>query len=981
MILCAGKNKMHRTHKDCFRVPNNWLGEPFVMMNKRNPLFNAVHYALATGVAFGMSATGAFAQDQDEDTAELDRIEVTGSRIKRADIESASPVFVIQREEIERTGLTSIGDLLQDLPVAGAALNTQFNNGGNGATNLDLRNLGSNRLLVLLNGRRFATSLGGAVDLNNIPVAVIKRIEVLKDGASSVYGSDAISGVVNVITRDDFEGMQANAYFGQFESENDGEIQSYDFSVGTTSDRGSVFFNASYTKNEPVFAGDRRISAVPQFGTGNAFGSAGTPQGLFIAPQTGFGFVTSDAGANVTGPGGVGAAAFRPFNFLTDPFNFAPDNYILTPQERYNVFTQGVYDVTDDIRLSVEGIYNKRKSDQLLAPTPLFVGGLITSGLGAQVGVGALNPFNPFGSAIPASSFGIGRRMVEAGRRNFVQDVDYFRFGGGLEGSFQAMDRYFDWDVGYLYNQIDRSDVTAGLLNIQRVIASLSDDCVTGAISGCVPLNVFGGQGPDGQGTITPAMIDYITFVAQDERESILRNYTANLTGEIFEMPAGPLGFAVGYEYRQVEGFDQPDALITAGITSGNARLPTRGSDSVDEFYVELAIPLLSGVTGAERLDLSLSTRWSDYDSFGDTTNSKVGLEWQPIDDLLIRGTWSEGFRAPSIAELFAGQGDSFPTIADPCSGLAASDFADPSNIQAQNCAAAGVPTDGSYTQPNPQIRITTGSNPNLNAENSESYTFGFVYSPSWLDGLDLTVDYYNIEVENVVTTIGSQFILSNCTPDDTVGLNPGLCQFIERAPNGLVTDLFNGLVNGALLEVEGVDFLASYSFPETDWGFFRVVWDSAYQGRNEVTTAQGDLVSSLGFDLGDGTFPRWKSNLDLNWSFGDWEATWGMQYIHGTLEDCDPDDFNDPSFDLVYCDLDLDSDGTVDARGIGGATYHDAQVSYHLSEYDTRFTLGVQNIGDKGPPLSVQAFANSFNAADHRVPGRFPYVRVTVDF
>ncbi|MEM9302396.1 MAG: TonB-dependent receptor plug domain-containing protein, partial [Pseudomonadota bacterium] len=579
------------------------------MRNHRNPLFTAVNCALAAGVAsLGVSGL-ALAQDQDEDTAELDRLEVTGSRIKRADIESASPVFVIQREEIERTGLTSVGDLLQDLPIAGSALNTQFNNGGNGSTNLDLRNLGANRLLVLLNGRRFVTSLGGVVDLNNIPVAVIKRIEVLKDGASAVYGSDAISGVVNIITRDDFEGLQANAYFGQFESENDGEIQSYDFSVGTTSDRGSVFFSASYVKAEDVFAGDRRISQEPQFGTGNAFGSSGTPQGRFGAASLGSFALTTDPGAQVCNGTVCDPSAFRPGDFSAgapgdgaDRFNFAPDNYLLTPQNRTNIFTQGTYDVTDDIRMTVEATYNNRESDTLLAPTPLFLG-LFGSNLAAEVGVGANNPFNPFGVELAASSWLLGRRLIEAGPRNFTEEVDSYRFGFGLEGSFEAFDRYFDWDVNYVYGKIEGSSTDFGLLNVQRVQRALSDGCVTDP--DCVPLNVFGGipgntnpQAGD-VGTITPDMVDFITFVGNESGGNELTNYTANLTGELFELPAGPLAFAAGYEYRQTEGFDQPDALVAAGITSGNARQPTSGSVSVDEFYIELAVPILAGVTGA----------------------------------------------------------------------------------------------------------------------------------------------------------------------------------------------------------------------------------------------------------------------------------------------------------------------------------------------------------------------------------------------
>ena len=969
---------------------------------KHTRLFTSIQLSLAASLA--LSAGQVVAQDQDEDTAELDRIEVTGSRIKRADIESASPVFVIQREEIERTGLTSIGDLLQDLPIAGAALNTQFNNGGNGETRLDLRNLGSNRLLVLLNGRRFVTGLGGFVDLNNIPVAVIKRVEILKDGASAIYGSDAISGVVNIITRDDFEGMQANAYFGQYGSENDGEIQSYDFSIGTTSDRGSVFFSASYVKNEDVRAGNRAISEEPQFGTGNAFGSFGTPQGAVFASVLGAPTLTTDPGADVAS---LGAAAFRPADYSfgapgdgADRFNFAPDNYLLTPQERTNIFTQGTYDVTDDIRLSAEASYNNRSSNQLLAPTPLFLG-LVGSNLAANVGVGANNPFNPFGVELAASSWLLGRRLIEAGPRIFNQEVDSYRFSVGLEGSFEAFDRYFDWDTNYTYGDIRLASTDVGQINVQRVQQALSDSCVSDP--NCVPLNVFGGipgnpnPSAGDVGSITPEMIDYITFVAQETGGNQLRNYTANLTGELFEMPAGPLGFAAGYEYRQAEGFDQPDPLVASGITSGNARQPTSGSVTVDEIYLELAVPILSGVTGAERLDLSVAARWSDYDTFGSTTNGKLGIEWQPIDDLLLRATFSQGFRAPNVSELFAGQGDSFPNLSDPCSdflGLQDPDQAQSSDV-VNNCISQGVPADGSYVQANSQIRITQGSNPNLQPETSDSFTFGFVYSPSWLDGFDLTVDYYEIELQDAISTVGAQTILNACSQ------SLELCGLIDRGSIGQVTDILDAGVNVASLDVSGVDFLASYSFPETDWGFFRVVWDSAYVAEyTQVTPNFGAPEGSapivqnfVGQNLGDTALPRWRSNIDVNWSYGDWEATWGLQYLAGTNETCGlpaafgfcnigSDSDGDGIIDTPTTNVDLDQDGDLElGRRLGSTVYHDAQVSYHLSEYDTRLTLGVQNIFDKGPPLSTTAFANSFNVAQYRTPGRFPYVRVTVDF
>lgn len=929
------------------------------------------------------------AQDLDEDPVELDRISVTGSRIKRVDLASASPLVVIHRNDIERSGQTSLGDLLQDLTIAGSALNTQVNNGNSGFTYLDLRNLGPRRLLVLINGRRTATSLNGRVDLNNIPVAIIKRIEILKDGASAIYGSDAISGVVNIITRDDFEGLQANASFGQFESENDGEIQAYDFSVGTNSERGSVFFNASYTKAEDVMAGDRVISAEPLYGTGNAFGSSGTPQGRFGAAFLGSWGLTTDPGANVTGPGGIGAAAFRPGDFSTgapgdgaDRFNFAPDNYLLTPQERTNIFTQGKYDVTDEVRLSVEATFNNRKSNQQLAPVPLFLG-LFGFGLASGIGVAADNIYNPFGQELLASSWLLGRRMTEAGPRASFQDIDSYRFGLGFEGSFELLDRYFDWDVNYIFNEIKSSYRSEGSMNMQRVQEALGGqpcrDDVNG--NGCVELNVFGGQGPDGLGTITPEMLNFIQFTGHHQTGAQLRNYAANLTGDLLELPAGPLGFAAGYEYRQTEGFISPDALTAAGITSGLSLQPTSGSTAVDEFFVEFAVPILSAVTGAERLDLSLAARWSDYDTFGSTINSKLGIEWQPIDDLLLRATYSEGFRAPNISELFAGQlgGLGGGLLIDPCVDMLGIYGGDPQPQDVvDNCIAQGVPADGSLNFGVNQV--TSGSNPNLMPETSESITFGVVYSPGWLDGLDIAIDFYDIELENTISDMPPQTILNACA--NTLSL----CHLIQRSSTqgvaaGRVTNLLAAGINLGGTEVEGVDFLVSYSFPENDFGFFRVVWDSAYQSTNsdsvpDVIGGGPDIIMEhIGFNFGDSVFARWKSNLDINWSYANWEATWGMQYIHGSTEDCwAPEAFG-------FCN-ETDNNGNFNRRKIGATTYHDMQVSYHLSEYDTRFTFGIQNVGDKGPPLSTSAFANSFGAGgEYRTPGRFPYVRVTMDF
>ncbi|MDX1570132.1 MAG: TonB-dependent receptor [Xanthomonadales bacterium] len=948
----------------------------------------AIRFALLGG--FISSAVSAQDQDQEEDPAELDRISVTGTRIKQAEIEGASPIFILDRDDIEKSGETSVGDVLQNLSISGSTLNQQFNNGGNGETWVDLRQLGPNRVLVLLNGRRLVANTAGIVDINQIPIALIERIEILKDGASAIYGSEAVSGVVNIITRSDYAGMQLNAYIGQYQDSGDGQTEEYNFTVGASSDRGSMFFTASYTSVEPVFARDREISAEPLFGTGNAFASTFTPQGRFGAAMLGSFSLTTDPGANVTGPGGLGAAAFRPGDFSLgvpggglDRFNFAPDNYLLTPQERFSISTVSTYEITDAVRMSVEANYTSRESDQLLAPTPLGLG-FFGSNLASSIGIGANNPFNPFGVALRASSFLLGRRLVEAGPRRNFQEVDNYRFGLGFEGSFEALDRYFDWNVDYVFGETERTDRQYGQVNLRRVQEALSDDCPV--TPGCVPLNLFGGlpgitnPRAGDPGSITREMIDFISFVAQDARGSELTSYSTSLTGDLFELPAGPLAFATGYEHREEEGFDEPDALIKEGATSGNARQPTSGGFSTDEFFVEFAVPLLSNLPAARRLDLSLASRYSDYDTFGDTTNSKVGIEWMPIGDLLVRGTYSEGFRAPSIFELFGGQSDSFPSLTDPCSDFLG--LQNPSNAQNQtvinNCISQGVPPDGSYVQANAQIRITVGSNPNLQPETSESTTFGFVYSPSWLDGFDLTVDYFEIELDNAIGATGPQTILNSCA--NTLQL----CSLIQRNSRGQVVDLLNGGINLASRTVEGVDFLVAYSLPWTEWGFWRVEWDGAAQLVNQQSTpdlnnpdpdAEPIEQDFVGFNAGDQAFAKWRSNLGINWSLDNWEVTWNMHYVEGTDEVCPVD----PAFGL--CDLDLDGDGINEGNSLGSTTVHDVQVRYHLQKYGMELTLGARNVGDKTPPVSVLAFSNSFNVADYTLPERFPYVRVKIDF
>lgn len=942
-----------------------------------NELQKAVRLALTFGAAASaVAAPNAFAQDQD-DAEKLETIQVVGSRIKRTDLETSQPIFVVGREDLQKTGLTSVGDILQELTTNGATINTVFNNGGDGSTQIDLRNLGSNRTLVLVNGRRWVSNLGGSVDLNTIPVSAIERVEVLKDGASAIYGSDAIAGVINITLRDNYDGAEASAYLGENE-EGDGRTEAYDFTVGSSTDRASVLLNAAYVKQEPIFAGDRDISKVPLFGFGgNNTGvgaSSTTPFGRFGFSANGGRLPNGSPGTLTLIPGRTGTAAgdFKPFDGTVDGFNFAPDNYLLTPQERTSVFVQGRYQITDNIAFSSTILYNERRSEQQLAAMP-FVFGTAGSGL-ARFTIPATALYNPFGVDVTRAQYRNTEQL-----RSFNQDVDTFYFAGGFNGGFDLADRSFSWDVNYIYTDNEEHDLTYGLFDLNRLRTGLGPSfrdaagvarcgTPTAVIAGCVPLNIFGG--PTG---FTREMVDYASFTAQDNTYKKLYNYTGNITGDLFELPAGPLGFAAGYEYRREFAYDQPDALIASGASTGNIRQPTSGGFSLDEFYVEFNVPVLKDLPGAEILEFSVAARYSDYSNFGDTTNPKFGFRWKPYADLLVRGNYAEGFRAPAITELFLGNSDNFPTVLDPCSASA-----QPSGDVLSRCrngigGVTGTPVG--YEQTNSQIRITVGGNANLGAEQARSKTLGLVYSPSWVEGLDVSLDWYNIEVTDAIGTRSAQFILNDCYRNATLTS----CALITRQANGDVLDLFAGTQNLPLgTETEGYDLTVDYKF-DTSFGKFRINWDTAYVSYfGDVGQPDGSNVAGVLFDRGS-IFNRIKSNITTNWQYGDWGATLTTRYLSGVDEDCSvPVLFGNPGL-CSSPDAEDPQFGGAPTNHLDDVWYFDLQGTWD-APWNGRVSAGIRNLFDKDPPESYSNFANSFDPS-YEVPGRFWYVQYTQKF
>lgn len=937
---------------------------------------------------------------------------VTGSRIRQSPVELTAPVQVTTSADIERSGEIAVADYLQRLPIAGSAINRTNNSSGNlgfppdgggigaGAAEIDLRYLTSKRVLVLVDGKRWvrgssASGVSGAVDLNTIPTSAIERIELLQDGASPIYGSDAIAGVVNIITRTDFSGLELATNQAMFD-EGDGYTQDYSLAWGASNERTRTFFTVAYTRQDAVWAKDRALSSNVVYGAEEGVGgSSGTPQGRFqfLDPR---GDVDGDGEADLidltlnTGVvnNGTVLPVFDPANptggdfhaFSTpDRFNFQPYNYLVTPNRRVNLFGKAQYDLADQVAFTVTASFTNRRSRNQAAPNPLFLGSDAGSGFFLDnVFIPADQPYNPFGIDLDGTDnlVFLGRRPVEAGPRIFEQTVDTWILSGTLDGEVRFGERDFFWDVSVSWGRNDASQQGHNIFNARRLALALGPpaDCL--AVPGCVPFNIFGGQGASGEGSITPDMLAFTTFTQNDHSEQELVDIIANISGDLFDLPAGPLGYALGFESREESGEFIPDATVQAGETADVPAAPTAGEIEVQEFYLELRAPLLANIPAVDVLELSAAVRYSDYDRIGSDEVFKGGLYWRVTDDFSIRANYAEGFRAPNIGELF-NTGSRFDSaLTDPCSNYTTKD-----PVTQANCAALGVPT--TFTQINTQISVQTGGNPNLAPETSDTYTIGFAYSPGWLRGAewvdDATIDvnYYNIELEDAIQALSAQDQLTNCVAT----LAPVFCEGIVRAPGGSISAFANQLTNIGRIETDGFDWTVNLTTSELGIGTLRFQWANTYlSSYEEFTPGITGLVGveRAGTELGSPTrgFMRYKSTLITDWLIGDWMTSLTLRYMSDLEEPC-------PGVLYDFGVENLCSDPANGRNEMDDRIYADVRVAWTpaLFENETEFAIGINNVLDEDPPPCRSCDLNSFDGTLYPIPGRYVHARLAVRF
>ena len=950
-----------------------------------------------------------------------EEIIVTGSRVRRKDLTTPAPVTIISREQISASGIASIGDFLQQMPEQTGGLNTNVNNGGDGQTQISLRNIGAQRTLVLVDGKRWVnggSGAGSAVDLNSIPASAIERVEVLKDGASAVYGSDAIGGVVNIITRRRVNGVEASAYTG---ASPHGDAQQYDVSVtgGTVGDRGSFLFTAGYFDQKSMFASARDWATkalIYDFTNGEITpgGSSRIPQGRFrvnpancstplcAALLAKFGAGSKNFMFDPTNPNSVNG--FRVFNAATDLYNYQAVNYLITPNTRMQLFSNGDYRLADFARAYFQGSFVNRQSSYLIAPEP-FDTGSFSGQSNTTIKVDKNNQFNPFGVDI----FDARRRLVETGGRSQGFDLDTIRGVAGIDGtlpeSFGPLQGVF-WDVSFNFGRTSGVTTTQGSLNVQRVNDAIGpsfkdangvwhcgDPNATTpvAIPNCTPVNLFGGPG-----TITPDMLTAMGgYKGINQGWTQLASLQANVSAELFRLAAErPAGLAIGYEHRNEYGGYIPNAIAQARLDSDFNGQATQGSFYVNEGYAELDIPVVSNMPLAEDVELQAAIRVFDYSTFGSGQTHKFGARWRPIHDLTLRGTFSTGFRAPGVTDLYGGQGPSAESATDPCG------VPDPANTKLNTqCGAAYNNGDD-----NVQINSTVGGNTKLQPEKAQIGTVGAVIQPSMVPGLSLTVDYWNVQIYRLIGAIGTQVILNACYPS-SVGssgaANADLCNLITRDPvTQQIRNVSDLSTNVGRLITSGVDFALRYTVP-TDFGRFGFLFDSTYLINYDLQVATGQVYKSAGnYDIGSqsatgGLTPRIKFNAGVDYSLAGFNAGLRGRFIGAYRECADAAGLSAGGAGPGFCSdhtldpatITFNPDGTfsgtpLPSRRVSAYMTADLFLSYLLRTPVGRTTLsaGVRNLFDTQPPLNYNSFL-TYADTGYDFTGRFLYARLSQQF
>jgi iron complex outermembrane receptor protein len=892
-------------------------------------------------------------------------IVVTGTRIQRQDYEAPSPIATVSAETIRATGELNTEAVLNTLPQVVPGFSAFSNNPGNGTATVDLRGLGPTRTLVLINGKRLNPSVNnGSVDLNNVPTRLIERVEVVTGGASAVYGSDALAGVVNFVLQDDFEGVDLGTQLSQ-SARNDGRERQIDFLVGGNfaDDRGNVTAYASWYDREAVLQSDREYTRF-NFNTDPALrGSSTAAAGRFDnVPSDPFGV----PGSYAVDPDGT----VRRFVSLMpetdgtgDRYNFNPTNILLTPAERVTIGALGRFDVSDAVRAYTELLYVDSQNAAQLAPTPANglpvspTSPLLTQSmrdlLATRIDAVTELPSDPNLPAI------FRRRMVEMGPRIQESNSKLQQITLGFRGDLPL--EGWKFDSYYQYGRTEFTNFTRNDVSRSRLEAAINGcpaDYVR-FVPNCAAADIFGA------GKFSSAAADFVRLNFTDELVFERQLFSGSVSGNLFELPAGEVGFAAGLEWRKDLSEFTPDQSKERGDILGfNAAKPVNGDFSVKELFTEVLVPLASEDSFARKLDLTLGARLSDYTTVGNVESYKAGLSWAPTDAIGFRAMFQAATRAPSVFELFQAGDQGFLLYADPCAG------AEEAAVVAF-CQEQGIADPSTFIQNNQQVEGFFYGNPNLSEERSDTFTAGIVLRPKSVETLQLSLDYWRINVDDYVNVLGggAQGIINNCF--DSGDLQSEDCFSTLLDAPLLYRDLTGEmklnvpLVNASTLETSGVDLQLDYGIPFAfAGGRDRLSVNLLLSYLKSYVLDGIDYAGSSGAYNITGSFPEIKANARLSYGWGPVDLAWNIQYIDSMLnqgllpETGDPGPYVSP----------------------GSRVYHDVSASWRATDAMT-VALGVRNLTDRTPPQYDNNIDQNTDPSTYDMLGRSFFGSVHVKF
>lgn len=954
------------------------------MNHRRTLLAQAVHSAVIAGVVAagaGLTATTAVAQDEDQ----VEEVIVTGSRLIRdRDFVEISPVATIGMEEIQDLGFLTLEQTVNRMPQLRPDTTSSTNQYGGAAMSADLRGLGAVRTLVLVDGRRYIPAEDtGIADLATIPDMLIESIEIVTGGASAVYGSDAIAGAVNFRLRDDFQGVELRYRQGET-SEGDGETKRLDFLLGAGTDdgRSNVTLAVSWADRGTIMGDAREYSAIP-FVTSSTgeyipFGSGNIPGTVIALQPAQFPLINGVDLSNSDGscPGPIQGVRFDegsqpvPFCRPLDQFNYAADNYLLRPMERYQISTIAKHAFSDQVEVYAQAFYNNYEQAYQMAPestAPTSFGQsrgtiIIPDAVNNPLFTPVLQSFwaqnaaffDPDGDGDYVVS-GLGRRFEEFGPRHFTYDIDSFLITGGVRGDFDWGSNNWKWDTFYQYSKNNTNWKTVGLLSKSGITLGLdpvinpdgSVSCRT-EVRGCVPVNIFGTD------ALTPEMANYLQaerFTASTFERKV---GGATLAGDLFEMPAGMVASAFGVEYREEAISVRPNENQLLNDLASQAIAPTivEGDYDLWEVFGEVRLPILDNQLGLQGLALEAAVRFADYSTVGQVSTWSAMMDMDVNEQFKIRAGYSVAIRAPNLDELLAPVSAGFRPVTDPC--VAENN---PSQATKDLCVQQGVPAniiDTLVESPRSGYDLISGGNPDLNEETADTLTLGFVWSPSFADGLTMSLDYYEIELEDAIAQVDGQLLLNDCFATMQIG-SPS-CQSIQRDPNGNISEVIAPLLNLAKRNVDGADLSVSYaldtlpnwlSLPNNN-ATMDFQWFSSWQFTNETQVVPSlpaiDCAGKYSGTCSSGPVrptPGFRSLLRMNWQSGPLRLSPELNYI-GELE--------------------LSSDSGPNQRGTQSSwTIVNLSGNWDITD-NTGIFFGINNVTDKQPPVWAFQAAGDLN-------------------